>query len=88
MTQFNELVDSNQEALAAFYTTLCTTSATMTAEEERTSRTFVDAPPYIYQNSLTVIALHVNERASQDVCPRHLPYCFAFVSPPSTATHV
>ena len=67
MTQFNELVDNNQEALTAFYTTLCTTSATMMAEEERTSRTFVDTPPEIYQDSLILIASHENTSTDQDI---------------------
>ena len=67
MTQFNELVDSSQSALTAFYTTVCTTGATMLAEEERTSRTFVDTPPELYQDSMTVIASSDNESVDSDV---------------------
>ena len=67
MTQFNELVDSSQSALTAFFTTVCTTGATMLAEEERTSRTYVDTPPELYQDSMTVIASSDNESVDSDV---------------------
>ena len=67
MTQFNELVDNNQRALAAFYSALCTVGPTVSAEDEKSSRTFVDTPLEIYTKSMAVIAsCEENGNASSD----------------------
>ena len=56
MTQFNDLVDSNQRALAAFYAAVCSSGTALSPEDEKNSRTFVDTPSEIYTNSMAVIA--------------------------------
>ena len=57
MAQFNDLVDTTQKPLTAFYEGVCKRDAAMVSEEDnQPSRNFVDTPPDTFARSLAVIA--------------------------------
>ena len=57
MAQFNDLVDTTQKPLTAFYEGVCKRDAAMVSEEDnQPSRNFVDTTPDTFSRSLAVIA--------------------------------
>jgi len=53
MIQFNDIIDKNQKDLVAFYSSVCSEEAINRSDH---SEEFVDTPPKVYANSMSVIS--------------------------------